>query len=275
MIWWVVAAPVLFFAVFVAALYLLQDRLVYHPGGTIEATPADVGLPFEDVTFTASDGVTLTGWYVPAETPDAPTVLFCHGNGGNISHRLATLQILHRLGLGVLIFDYRGYGRSEGTPSEQGTYADVRAAWDYLVDQRDIPPDRIVLQGRSLGASVAAWLGREVRPAGVIVESAMISAPELGSEMYRFIPGFLMRALCRYEYDTHSDLAAAQCPVMVMHSPGDTMVPFAHGQAVYAAANEPKRFVELRGGHNDAHEVSGGIYTEAIRAFVARCVSGE
>jgi hypothetical protein len=275
MIWWVVAVPVLFLLVFTAVLYLMQDRLVFHPGRTIEATPADVGLPFEDVMFTAADGVRLTGWYVPAADANAPAVLFCHGNGGNISHRLMTLQILRRLGLHVLIFDYRGYGASKGTPSEQGTYADARAGWDWLVEQRGISPDRIILQGRSLGASVAAWLATEVSPAGLILESGMTSAVDLGSEMYWFIPGFLMRALCRYEYDTRGDLARAGCPVLVMHSPEDTMVPFSHGQANYAAAGEPKRFVELRGGHNDAHEVSGEIYTNAIRAFVARCVSGE
>ncbi|MFP4215615.1 MAG: alpha/beta hydrolase [Phycisphaerae bacterium] len=274
MIWWLVVAPVSSAIVFLGVLYLMQDRMVYHPLSEIEFTPADVSLSYEDVTFESSDGSRISAWYVPADDANAPVVLFCHGNGGNISDRLPTLDILHRLGLGVLIFDYRGYGASEGSPSEQGTYDDARAAWDWLVVGRGIAPGRIIVQGRSLGGSVAAWLAGEVSPAGLIIESTPMSIPEMGSDLYWYIPGFLLRGLCRYDYDTREHLKRVACPVLVMHSPDDELVPFSHGQGNFAAAGEAKRFVELTGGHNDAHQLSGEVYTGAVRAFVSRCLLG-
>ncbi len=272
MIWWFLITPPAAYGLLAAFIFLMQGRMVYHPTREWEGTPTDVGLRFEDLTLTASDGVKLSAWLVPHTDPTAPVVLLCHGNGGNLSHRLGTLRQLHDMGVATLIVDYRGYGRSEGSPSEQGTYRDARAAWDWLVGQRQVDPSRIVLMGRSLGGAIAAKLAGEVQPAGLVIESAPTSIAEMGRDMYPIFPLPLMRLLARYRYDTREHLAGVECPVLVMHSSDDGLIPFSHGQRNYAAAGEPKRFVELVGTHNDAHEVSGRVYTRAFEAFVGRCV---
>ncbi|MFP4053711.1 MAG: alpha/beta hydrolase [Phycisphaerae bacterium] len=272
MIWWFIITPLAAYGLLAAFLFLMQGRMVYDPTRQWEGTPCDVGLRFEDLTLRAADGVKLSAWYVPNSDSNAPVVLLCHGNGGNLSHRLGTLRQLHEMGVSALIIDYRGYGRSEGSPSEQGTYRDARAAWDWLVEQRQVDPSRIVLMGRSLGGAIASHLAGQVSPAGLVIESAPTSIPEMGRDMYPIFPLGLMRFLARYRYDTREHLAGVDCPVLVMHSPDDGLIPFSHGQRNFEAAGEPRRLVELTGTHNDAHEVSGGVYTRAFEAFVARCV---
>lgn len=259
------------YGVLVAYVFFFQARLIYFPavGGGPRVTPADIGLAYEEVRFHAADGPGLHGWYVPAAEARA-TVLFMHGNAGDIRHRLDTMAFFHRLGLSVLIFDYRGYGDSEGRTTEAGTYADAQAAWRYLVEERGTPPARIVLFGRSLGASVAAWLAGRVRPAALIMESTFTSAPELAAQYYWYLP---VRLLARIRYDTRAALAAVQCPVLVLHSAEDEIIPMAHGQALYQAAREPKRFVALRGGHNEAFFVSQAVYAQALDDFLRELVS--
>ena len=141
----------------VSILATFQSHLLYFPYRTLSQTPAAVGLAYEDVSFQAADGVVLSGWFVPSQRARG-VLLFCHGNAGNMSHRLDSLQIFHRLGLSTFIFDYRGYGRSEGQPTEQGTYLDAEAAWTYLVHTRQLAPTEIIVFGRSLGGAIAAWL---------------------------------------------------------------------------------------------------------------------
>ena len=250
-----------------AYVYFFQSRLVYFPNivGTFEDTPADIGLAYEEIRFTAADGVQLHGWYVPVASERA-VVLFLHGNAGNITHRLDSIALFHRLGLSVFIFDYRGYGQSEGSTTEQGTYVDAEAAWSYLIDERKIAPQRIVLFGRSLGASIATWLASRKTAAALITESAFTSAPDLAAKYYWFLP---VRALSRFSYDTKSYIEQVTCPVLVIHSAEDEIIPFEHGKRLFASAAEPKRFLELHGGHNDAFFISQAVYTEAIDAFLA------
>ena len=246
-------------------IYLAQDSMVYRPDSRLEATPERVGLAYEEVRLTAGDGVKLHGWYVPAD-PERGVALFCHGNAGNISGRLDTLRIFHSLGLSTLIFDYRGYGESEGSPSEEGTRLDALAAWERLTGERGIPPERIVLWGRSLGGAVAARLALETRPAALVLEAAFTSIPDVGAERYPFLP---VRLLSRYEYATERYAAEAPCPVLVIHSPEDSVVPYSFGRRLYEAAPAPKRFLEIFGRHGDGYVTAEKVYVEGVEAFLA------
>lgn len=258
---------------FLTLVYLGQSGLLYLPdaaGRGLVTTPAAVGLEYEDVYLRTEDGVSLHGWLVSAseKTRQAPrrTLLFFHGNAGNISHRLDSLRIFAELGLDIFIFDYRGYGRSGGSPSEEGTYRDATAAWHWLTRERGLGPGQVVLFGRSLGAAVALELAGRTNPAGLIVESAFTSVPDLGAELYPFIP---VRLLSRYRYDNLGRIASVRVPVLVVHSRGDEIVPFRHGQALYAAAPGAKQFLELQGGHNDGFLASEAVYQRGLAEFLA------
>lgn len=245
-------------------LYLFQSRLIYFPMREIAATPKAVGLAYEDVRFTAEDGTVLDGWFIPASAPRA-TLLFFHGNAGNISHRLDSLMIFHRLGLSTFIFDYRGYGRSEGRPTEEGTYQDAMAAWRYLTEKRGVSPEKIVLFGRSLGGSVAAWLAARRTPGALIVESTFTSAPDFASEMYPWLPA---RWLTRFRYDAIKHLSSVTSPVLVIHSRDDEIIPVGHGRRLYEAAREPRQFLEIRGSHNGGFLQSDKEYIDGLERFL-------
>jgi uncharacterized protein len=249
-----------------ALMFFSQSRLVHLPGvpgRTLVATPAQIGLAYEDVSFNTEDGVTLHGWFVPAEDARA-TLLFFHGNAGNISHRLDSLRIFHELGLATFIFDYRGYGRSEGRPSERGLRADARAAWAHLSEDRRIEPARIIAFGRSLGGAVAACLAAE-RPLGaVILESSFTSVPDLGAELYPWLP---VRWLARLQYDTRACVAQVDVPVLIVHSPHDDIIPFRHGEALAAAAGA--ELLRIRGDHNTGFLRSADIYRGGLGRFLS------
>lgn len=253
-------------------LYVFQGHYVYFPdlpSRQVAATPADVGLAFEAVRLSTSDGETLAGWFIPAPTARG-TLLYLHGNGGNIGHRLDPITVFHRLGLNIFIIDYRGYGDSTGKPSEEGTYQDALAAWKYLTQQERIMPERIVLFGESLGGSIATWLAARHTPAGLVIYASFTSVPELAQELY---PMFPASWLVRYRYDTRAALDRVNCPVLIMHSSEDEMIPFSHGQALLGAAHQPKRFVELRGAHNDALLVSREVYALEVEEFLRQFLS--
>jgi fermentation-respiration switch protein FrsA (DUF1100 family) len=251
------------------AIYLLmiaafENRLIFYPTRELAATPADFGLEFEDVTLTTEDGIELHGWWIPAERERA-VLLFFHGNAGNIGDRLVSIDIFHRLGLSVFILDYRGYGRSEGTPSENGTYVDGAAAWKYLTAARSVDPERIVVFGRSLGAAVAAKVAADHPPLGLILESAFTSVPDMATVAFPLLP---VRFLTRTRYDNLKRIAEIRCPVMIVHSRDDEIIPFAHAERLFAAANEPKRLLEIRYGHNDGFVLSGALYLDGVTAFL-------
>lgn len=250
-------------------LYLAQDRLLYLPevpSRALTASPRMVGLNHEEVYFRAADGIRLHGWYLPSD-PQRAVVLFCHGNAGNISHRLDLLRIFSDLGLSVFIFDYRGYGRSEGRPSEQGTYRDGEAAWRYLTEEQGITEKDIVVFGHSLGAAIGAHVAAQYRPAALVMQSAFTSVPELAAGLYPLLPA---RWLSRFRYDNRHLLGNVDSPVLVIHSREDEIIPYAHGERLFAVAGEPKQFLELRGGHNDGIFVSGALYTNGLRDFLER-----
>ena len=249
-------------------LLFLQSRLMYHPVRELETTPGQSGLEFEDVFLTTSDGVKLHGWYVPA--PNRKGVfLFFHGNAGNISHRVDSIGIFHRIGYDVFIIDYRGYGRSEGKPTEKGTYRDAEAAWRYLTEQRGISPREIVIFGRSLGGAVAMELAAKHGPATIIVESGFTSAPDLAASTFPFFP---VRWLCRFRYNSLERIASLHCPVLVIHSQDDDLIPFENGRRLFDAAPSPKQFLQIEGGHNDGFMVSIDAYLRGLEEFLDKYV---
>jgi len=251
---------------------LNQSRLLYLPlTRTVSHTPAAIGLAYEPVLLTTADGLRLAGWYIPPPEEGGGVILFCHGNAGNIGHRLDSLRIFHRLGWGVLIFDYRGYGESEGRPSEAGTYLDSEAAWRYLVEARGVGEERIVFFGRSLGGAVAAELAGSRRPAGLIVESTFTSVPDMAAILYPWLP---IRLLSRFRYDARAAIAKVRCPVLVVHSRDDEIIPYGHGEALYRAAPEPKTLLSINGDHNAGFLLSGARYQEGVAAFLAGVRAG-
>ena len=268
------------FAALAAALILLSlvgrymlilDRMmIYFPQRTLAATPDSVGLAYEDVYLSAADGTRIHGWLVPGRSE--VTLLWFHGNAGNISHRLDNIRILHeRLGVGVFIVDYRGYGLSEGRPSEKGIYMDAEAALDYLADEAGLEAEReVVLLGRSLGAAVAVEMGTRRRVRGVVLESGFTSIEDMARSSGSFLPTGAVMALFEARYDSIAKIGHVGSPVMILHGDRDDTVPFWMAEELYAAAGEPKTLYPIRGaGHNDTVYVGGEAYLRALGEFVA------
>lgn len=249
-------------------VYLFQSHLVYFPGTGREAvvTPQSYGLRYESVSIRTADNETLDAWWVPAENARG-TVLFFHGNAGNISHRIDYLQMFHRLRYSTLIVDYRGYGKSSGTPSEAGTYRDAEAAWEHLRHARLAQPRDVVIAGESLGAAIATWLAAEVSPRAVLLFSTFTSVTDLGAQVYWFLP---VRLLSRMGYDNLANLKRIRAPVFIAHSRDDDIVPYAHGRRLFEAASEPKAFLEMRGGHNDGFIFMRPEWVSELGAFLDR-----
>ena len=198
--------------------------------------------------------------------PQAPVVLFLHGNAGNISHRLDTAKLLSGLGAGVLLLSYRGYGLSEGSPDEAGTYADAAAAHAHLTGELGIPASRLVVFGRSLGGGIASWLASERDCGALILESTFTSVPDMGAAIY---PAFPVRVLARIHYDTRSRLARLRCPVTIIHSRADEVVPFSHGETLFREAGTDKRFVEIQGGHNAGLMLRDAQYAAYLKTLLS------
>jgi hypothetical protein len=249
---------------------LFQGRLVWFPGPPPASTPASQGLAFEPLTLRSADGLALDAWYLLAERPVA-TVLVCHGNAGSIANRVWLARAYLAMDCSVLLFDYRGYGRSEGRPSEQGTYDDADAAWRHLVEERGVDPARLVLHGESLGAAVALELAGRRAVGAVVIESAFTSLPDLGARLYPLLP---VRWMARIRYDNMARIGALRTPLMVIHSPHDEIVPFADGKALYDAAPGPKEFLQTAGGHNDGGFLLQAEWQDRVAAFVRGALPG-
>lgn len=252
-------------------LYCMQSKFLYRPVREVLYSPEELGLHYEDITFKSEDGLSLNGWWVPAGDSRF-TVLFCHSNGGNIMHHLDSINILNKLGLSCFIFDYRGYGNSEGTPSEEGTYLDALAAYNWLRNTKRTREKRIIVFGRSLGGSIAAQLATKVRVGGVVIESGFTSYADIGARFYPYMP---VRWFARFSYRTLDYIKEIHCPVLIVHSRNDEIVPFEFGVALYEAANEPKEFVEILGGHNDGFLVAGEVYNDAWAKWVRFLAEGQ
>jgi len=249
----------------------MEDSLIFYPTSEMDGTPKELGLSYEDIYFTTEDGVKLNGWFIPSSEGEF-TLLWFHGNAGNISHRLQNIRLLHeKVKTHIFIIDYRGYGRSEGRVSEAGTYKDAEAAFHYLQNQKDIASKRIVLFGRSLGAAVAAHLAVREDALALILESPFSSIREMAKVVFPFLP---IGPFLRTQYDVLGNIKQARQPVLVLHGDQDDIVPFALGKKVFEAAPEPKEFYTIRGAdHNNTFVVGGDPYFAVLKSFIQRAAA--
>lgn len=264
MIIWLGVAVVGVFVILSLYAYLNQGRIVFQPSRGIFATPGEFGLVYEDLRIHVSDGEEIHAWFFPINN-DSTTVLFCHGNAGCMSGRLETVQMLTEIGVNVLLFDYRGYGLSDGKASEKNMYADAKAAYNWLLRERSTASHKLIIFGRSLGGAVGVELTGRVDCAGLIIESSFTSVAEMGRHLYPYLP---TRWLVRYHFDSIARIGRLECPVLIMHSKQDEIVPFRMGRQLYEAAREPKRFVELSGGHVDQDFSVNNLYRNELREFI-------
>ena len=211
----------------------IDQQMIYFPDEELIATPADVGLEYEGVNLTASDGTKLHGWLVPGE--GNITLLWFHGNAGNISHRVDNILLLNRaLGVNIMILDYRGYGRSEGSPSEKGLYLDAEAGFEFLVSERGVDPEtELVFFGRSLGAAVAVEMAIRHRARALILESGFTSVKNMAHRAFPFLPSGALLTMVEARYDTISKIGNVEYPVMVLHGDRDEIVPFKLGEELF------------------------------------------
>ncbi|RMG97710.1 MAG: alpha/beta hydrolase [Deltaproteobacteria bacterium] len=263
------AAVFVLLHVAIAAYFVThQEILVYHPIRTVEHTPADVGLDYDDVRIETEDGEILTGYYVYAtRRPARGVVLYCHGNAGNVGHRVRMAALLAHLGVDVLLFDYRGFGTSTGTPTEDGTYRDAKAAFRHLVRDRGLSSDRIVPYGRSLGGPIAASVAADEDVAGLVLDATFVSIPALVRATW---PSFLVveRAIT-FRYDTAAFLARVDEPVLVLHGPEDRTIPFEQGRRLAGLARDAT-FAVTRGGHGDGPHRHPEAWRAPLAAFFDR-----
>ncbi|MEO7726691.1 MAG: alpha/beta hydrolase [Burkholderiales bacterium] len=256
------------YAAVLLLVFLFQPRLVYFPEAARElmTTPRAAGYDYEEVSLHTADAVKLHAWWVPARAPHG-TVLLLHGNAGNISHRMGYVTMFNRLGYSVLLFDYRGYGKSSGNPDEEGTYRDAEAAWQHLTEARGLKARDIVIVGESLGGGVATWLAVKYPPRALVLASVFTSVPDLGARLYPWLP---VRLLARIEYNNLARIGQVAVPVLIAHSRADDVIPFDHGEKLFAAAHEPKQFLELTGGHNEGFLFAREDWIAAVGAFLER-----
>lgn len=258
---------------------LLMRRIipsfVFHPVAELEATPADAGLDYEDVRLQTPDGESIAAWHVPA-APDAYgpgsgfTLLFFHGNAGNISHRVDSIAFFHELGLSVFIIDYRGFGESTGKASVCGTVQDALAAWQWLTERKQVPASRIILFGRSLGGGVAAALAAQVAPRALILESTFTSLHGVGETMFPWLPKILFAE----DYATLSNIAKLDVPLLVAHSPDDEVIDFRMGREIFESYTGPKYFLQMHGSHNSEWFSDLPAYEKGVRSFIETLRSG-
>lgn len=251
-----------------AYMYSLQDQLIFRPSRDLRADPSDRGLDFETLAIPTQDGLTLSAWYVHAQGSaghSRPVLFYCHGNAGNISTRLAPIELFARAGFDVFIFDYRGYGESSNAPpSEAGLYEDARASWAHLVQSRGVAPQRIILLGRSLGGPVATWLASRVSAAGLVLVSSFTRLPAVAALRYPWLP---VGVLLRHEFAQLERIDSVGEAVMIMHSQHDGLIPYGHGRQLFERAREPRRFVELEGDHGRGIVVSQSRVIPALVGF--------
>ncbi|MBI4868782.1 MAG: alpha/beta hydrolase [Candidatus Wallbacteria bacterium] len=253
------------YAAMLLFLLLVEDKLVFFPDTQLTDTPRNHGAEFEDVAVTTTDAVKLHGWWIPGKWARV-SLLFMHGNAGNISDRAENAAKLAAMGINVLLFDYRGYGKSEGHPSEAGVYLDARAMLEHLLARPEVDPSRIVYFGRSLGAAVAIELATHRTPAALIAESPFCSIKEMAGGMF---PYSLFSPFVPRHYDNLGRIARVACPTLVIHGTPDEVIPFEHGRRVFAAAPEPKQFFDKGGLHNDLYGTNPKAYFAMLAEFLA------
>jgi fermentation-respiration switch protein FrsA (DUF1100 family) len=270
-----------------ACIVMFENKFIYFPSkypegewniGNVPAREGEIVPTVEDCWFAASDGIRLHGWLAEpcsktaaalVPVPAEPAFLWFHGNAGNISDRYDMMRVLVHIPARIFIIDYRGYGKSGGSPSESGLYRDAQAAWDYLVATRNIRPDRIIIFGESLGGAIAIELATHTAPAGLVAQSTFTSIADMAATM---VPRPLA-LLLRTKMNSLDKIARVSCPKLFIHSPADEVVPYRLGRRLFEAASEPKQFHEVpEAGHNDTYIVGGKAYIDAIRVFTNSCI---
>lgn len=242
----------------------LQSRLLYFPTEQLLTSPADIGMDYESVRIQTADKISLHAWWIPAKQERA-SILFLHGNAGNISYRLDTYRVLAASGLSILAVDYRGFGLSEGSPSEAGTYEDAQASWKWMRETKGVAQDKFLLMGRSLGGGVACGVANTLQPAALILESTFTSIPDMAAKVFP-LPG--IRSLSRIGYRSIDRVGSLKMPKLIIHSRDDDLIPFSHGNRLFEAAAAPKTFLEISGNHADGFLTSGARYRDGLAAFI-------
>jgi uncharacterized protein len=285
----VIFVPFLFYVRKCIRFYRLQSHFLYNPRLGLDIKSRNKTIEHEEITYQTTDGITIFAWYVPfitketqaadnSKTPDElkesipsevpgksrGVILFCHGNAGNVSQRIDSLEIFRELGFSTFIFDYRGYGKSEGKPTEKGTYRDAEGAWNYLVREKKVKPEEIIVFGRSLGGGIASYLAKKYQPRALIIESSFTSIPDMAKAMFPILPS---RLLLRFKYNTRERLRDIHCPVLIIHSPDDRTIPFVCGEVLYRIANPPKKFLHIKGEHLYGFIKSKKKYIKGLREF--------
>lgn len=243
-------------------IYFNQDKMVFYPIENFSMLPHQVGLSYEDVEIKMDENTIIHGWFFPSgDSTNSKAVLLCHGNAGNISNRLETAQYLHDLGVAVFMFDYRGYGKSTGEPTEEGVYLDGIACLNWLNEAKQFVDEDIIIFGRSLGGAVAVELAGRVNSGGLVVESSFTTIGDLGQKLF---PLFPIKTLIRYSFNSEEKIADLKVQKLITHSPEDELIPYVMGEKLFAVASEPKQFVRLSGGHNSRTYFNDPEYKNAL-----------
>lgn len=252
------------YLILMGLIYFFQDKLLFMPFSELVQTPESVGMSAQDFWVETTDGIRIHGWYFSNDDAEYVIVL-SHGNAGNISYRLDIAKALIQSGASVLMYDYRGYGQSEGTPTEQGLYNDIQAVIDGLINHMEYAENQILMYGRSLGGAVAAYAAANRNVGGLVLDSAFLDLKTMVRDVYPFVPV----KLAKYNFPTRKYVPEERSyPVMVMHSPEDDIVGFHHGELLYQQIKEPKRFVRLRGGHNNNFSLSKDTIVSSWRWYL-------
>ncbi|MBI2421225.1 MAG: alpha/beta fold hydrolase [Candidatus Hydrogenedentes bacterium] len=264
--------PLILFVIYLipgVLFYIGQGRILFQTSRVMDRDPGEQGWDFEDIVLEVA-GEKTHGWYVPLE--DARyTVLFSHGNAGNLAGRVESIGLLRRMGFSVLAYDYGGYGHSTGRPSELRCYEDIRAMWDHLTREKGIAPGQIILFGRSLGAGVTCQLATEVRPAATVLESAFLSTTDVARGIFP-MNWYPLEWLVRHRFANKRKVVSIHGPVLIVHSREDEVIPYRHGERLFQLAKPPKMFLEIQGGHNQGFVESMEVYTHGWKQFLAEHV---
>ncbi len=245
-------------------MYFSQASMIHLPHLEYVGTPKDNGMDYEDIVIEPDETSRLHAWFIP--NPDSRyLVWFFSGNAGNKSYMLDSIKIMHDLGFSIFIYDYRGFGRSAGKLNEQIMYQDAEAVWNYLTMERKIPPDEIILHGRSLGTAIASWVATHHEPAALIMESGFTSLSDMGKKYYKWLP---IDYLLRWQYDNLSRISSITAPILFIHSRSDELTPYSHSERLFAETTSAKKFVEITGDHLSGFKDSGQIYTDGIVDFI-------
>lgn len=262
---WIITAALVAAIAYFMTPHTLERMFIYFPTKQLESDPSHIGLPFQDLRIVTEDHVALHGWFVPHPAA-RKTLLIFHGNAGNISHRLPWMEILYQLQLHLMIIDYRGYGKSEGSPFEDGLYRDARAAYAWWAKERAATGEQLVLFGESIGGAVAVDLATRITPSGLILQSTFTSARDMARTVF---PLWLLQPLAHVRFDSVAKLPQVKCPMLIIHGNRDEIVPFRMGRELFEIAPGPKEFYEVPGaGHNDLPWEAGAEYTVRLRSFL-------